>query len=450
MAQTIPLPPGREEPAHLPWWLNPLWCLLAWTVPLLLVSYVLSPEAYAELWQARKHITPEVVWQGLLLIGTLSWGLLIGLLAVRLVPAAGGDSPVWRLVKGQPVLWVLFRVGFWLTLVGYALWLLSAVAHGLSAADLMAMLAGQPGVSDMIKQNYFETMPGLTTMTQFAPATVLIGLLLLKLGRPVLWPIALLIGLSLVRGFFLSERLALLEIIVPATVLGLRLLPGPAIFRTPWRRKLLALSPVAAVLSLMVFFTAFEYNRSWVSHYADTGISLWEFGSSRLTGYYVTAVNNSAMMLANLSETLPAPYHTFEWLWSFPGLSAIFSYEALYGFSPDALYGHALRHVGNPEFNNGGGLLVPIADYGLLGAAVYWTLMGVLIGACFALYRRGSLAGLLIYPIIFQGLLELPRLLYWPAGRVFPTWLLLIAACALIALREAWRSAAPRGQAVAP
>jgi hypothetical protein len=447
MERPLALPPGREVPTPLPWWLNPIWCLGAWTLPLLLMAYGLSPEAYAELWQTNKHITLEVVGQGLLLLGTLGWGLLIGTLAVSVVPVRDGDHLGGRLLRGERVLAALFKIGFWLTLVGYGLWLLAAIARGFRAADLLAMAMGEPGVADVLKQEYFQTLPGLTTLTQFGPATVLIGLLLLKLRRPVLWPIALLVGVSAVRGFFLSERLALLELLVPAAVLGLRLLPAIGRFGGRWRRGGLALAPVAAVGGLMVFFTAFEYNRSWVAHYAHTGISLWEFGSSRLTGYYVTAINNSALLLTNMAGPLPAPYYTLEWLWAFPGLSSVFDYEALHGVSPESLYGQMLVHGGNPEFNNGGGLLLPIADYGLVGAALYWALVGVLIGACFILYRRGSLAGLLLYPILFQGLLELPRLLYGAAGRVFPTWLMLLAACLLLGLRR--DRLAPRGREVA-
>jgi hypothetical protein len=251
------------------------------------------------------------------------------------------------------------------------------------------------------------------------------------------------------RSFFLSERLALLEILVPAAVLALRLLPGRS-FGTAWRRGLLAVAPVGALLALVVFFTAFEYNRSWVSYYAFQGLSLWEFGSSRLTGYYVTALNNSAMLLKGLMIPIPfpAPYFTTEWLWTFPGFSKAFSYDALFGYPPDNSYRLMLEQLGTPEFNNPGGLLLPIADFGLVGAAIYWAVSGVLVGACFRLFRQGRLVGLLFYPIVFQALLELPRLLYLAAGRVFPTWLLLLVACLLLGQRGPQR--APVGKAVTP
>jgi hypothetical protein len=451
MARRLLPPPARAADPHVPWWINPLGCLCAWTVPLLLLAYLISPEAYLELWEVRKHVTVETVYQGGLLAMSLAWGLLIGMGAVRLMPAHqadGADGEPTLPDRGHRLLLRLFQGGVGLSLVGYVAWLLAAVSRGLSPALVIGVLTGEPGVADLIKQNHFQTVPGLTTLTQFGPAAVLIGLLLVKRSRWVIAPIGLLIGLSVMRGLVLSERLAFLEIVIPAAVLALRLMPRRVFAQSPWRRALLAASPVAAVGGLMVFFTAFEYNRSWVAHYANMGISLWEFGSSRLTGYYVTSVNNSAMLLGAIAQPFPAPFFTMEWLWAFPGMSLIFPYEGVHGVSPGDVYAHTLLHVGNPEFNNGGGLMIPIADFGLLGAVVYWAVLGTILGACFVLYRRGRVAGLLLYPIMFQGLMELPRLLYCSSGRVFPTWVLLIAACVLLGARGTAHSPALRRQEV--
>jgi hypothetical protein len=454
MARRLFSPSAHAAAPHVPWWINPLGCLCAWTVPLLLLAYLISPAAYLELWEVRKHVTAETVYQGGLLAASLAWGMLVGMGAVRLLPADGADGEPRLPERGYRLLMGLFKGGVGLSLVGYVAWLLAAASRGLTPALVIGVLTGEPGVADLIKQNHFQTVPGLTTLTQFAPASVLIGLLLLKRARWVIGPIALLIGLSIMRGLVLSERLAFLEIVIPTAVLALRLVPRHVFAGSPWRRALLAASPVAAVGGLMVFFTAFEYNRSWVAHYAHMGLSLWEFGSSRLTGYYVTSVNNSAMLLGAIAQPFPAPFFTMEWLWAFPGVSEIFPYEAVYGASPVRVYAHTLLHVGNPEFNNGGGLMIPIADFGLIGAAVYWAVLGAVVGACFVLYRRGRVAGLLLYPIMFQGLMELPRLLYCSSGRVFPTWVLLVAACVLLGARGSTpshalrRPRAPRRQEV--
>jgi hypothetical protein len=44
------------------------------------------------------------------------------------------------------------------------------------------------------------------------------------------------------------------------------------------------------------------------------------------------------------------------------------------------------------------------------------------------------MAGLLLYPVVFLGLLEVPLALYWAEGRAFPSLVLLAGAAALFGL----------------
>jgi hypothetical protein len=50
------------------------------------------------------------------------------------------------------------------------------------------------------------------------------------------------------------------------------------------------------------------------------------------------------------------------------------------------------------------------------------------------LFRRKKLAGLLLYPMLFLGLLELPLALYWSEGRSFPAQFMLVAVAVLLPL----------------
>jgi predicted membrane-bound mannosyltransferase len=72
----------------------------------------------------------------------------------------------------------------------------------------------------------------------------------------------------------------------------------------------------------------------------------------------------------------------------------------------------------NPEFNNGGGFFLPIIDFGLAGALLYWVLAGVMCGILYRMFQQRRPAGLLLYPITFTSVIELSRIVYWAEGRV--------------------------------
>ena len=72
-----------------------------------------------------------------------------------------------------------------------------------------------------------------------------------------------------------------------------------------------------------------------------------------------------------------------------------------------------------------------------LGALVL--LAGIVVGLAYRSWRAGGAYGLLVYPVLFTGLLELPRYLYWTQGRIVPAMVFLLV--------TAWyltRSARPR------
>ncbi len=70
-------------------------------------------------------------------------------------------------------------------------------------------------------------------------------------------------------------------------------------------------------------------------------------------------------------------------------------------------------------------MLFPLMYFGAAGGLLYWVIAGLACGAVYQLFRRKELAGLLFYPILFLGLLELPLALYWSEGRSFPALFML-------------------------
>ena len=110
-----------------------------------------------------------------------------------------------------------------------------------------------------------------------------------------------------------------------------------------------------------------------------------------------------------------------------------------------------LTQYGNPEFNNPGGLAVPVIDFGPVGALVFFLIAGVVIGFAYRSWRQGNPVGLLVYPVFFTGLLELPRYLYWTEGRVFPAMVFLLATAWFMtrSRRATFRRAPAKSRAVA-
>jgi hypothetical protein len=78
-------------------------------------------------------------------------------------------------------------------------------------------------------------------------------------------------------------------------------------------------------------------------------------------------------------------------------------------------------------------MLFPLMDYGIPAGLIYWLLAGVVCGILYRLYVADSPAGLLLYPIVFLSVLEVPLALYWGEGRAFPSICFLITAVLLIA-----------------
>ena len=113
--------------------------------------------------------------------------------------------------------------------------------------------------------------------------------------------------LTVLRNVVWGERIAMIETLVPLAIVFLR---------KPRRPLLTALAPVFAVVGLFLFFAVFEYFRSWSAYYKFQYDSYWIFVLSRLSGYYITALDNGAAMIHGSNNF--AALNTAEWFWRFP------------------------------------------------------------------------------------------------------------------------------------
>jgi oligosaccharide repeat unit polymerase len=327
----------------------------------------------------------------------------------------------WRSLRAT------FYISFVVILVAYAIWLLILMKHGVSLNILASGLEGDAGAGDQIK-NPDETIPGVTTLTQMAAGFVLLGLILInKFGwknslYTVITPMVVLLGITWIRSKLWSERLAVLELLIPFVVLGARI--GGFEKWKPWKRKFIAATPFIAPLFLFIFFSIAEYSRSWLGYYSGRQDSFILFSFLRLTGYYVTALNNGALLVQTIHH-YDVPFQTLQWFWKFPFINTLLPYERFGHLDPQSDYDEMLKNLANPELNNPSGIFVVRADYGYYGGICAWFAAGVVAMLLYRSFVKGNLAGLLLYPFFYIGMLDAPRVIYWGLGRGIPTWGLL-------------------------
>lgn len=422
------------------WWLHPACAGAALLGALACLTYLTPESTYRGLWSVPKFFDLDDLLRCALLVGSLVFGSCVGswIPPLRATSCDWKDAIPWHLVR------MLFYAGFTLCILGYASWFAIGVSRGVNLSALLAVLKAEgPAMYEI--RDYFAKAPGLTTMTQFGIAVVVLGVMLGTAHgwRRIRWMLILLLSLALIRALFLSERLALLELLIPGGILYLNLRRLRFVGRRDRLAPLLFLVPLVAPLFVYLFFMVFEYFRSWAAYYATAShMSLPEFALLRLAGYYVTAFNNGALLVQDIEGPLPLPYFSLEWLWKFPVLKDALDYEQLAQVPIVSMVAKLFATSANPEFNNPCGLILPHLDFGFAGAVFFYLSAGLIIGGLYSLFRKGHVLGLAYYPVFFIGILELPRVLYWPSSRVFPTWILLLPIL-FAGLRSLWTAAFP-------
>ena len=400
------------------WWLDPVWPFAA-LVGVTIVVACLQSDAAFELYRTPKYVLP---WHVLLAAGAI-----LAFLVGRCLAAATGSTPAPAPAGCDRVIRHWFYGTAALTAFGYLAWLAVGIKNGFSAALFVELLVtDNPNLADYIRTELFPTVSGITTCTQFGVPAMMLGLWLFFRGeRKIFWGLCFLTVLALLRAIVFSERTALLELVVPGVLVGLRL----CVLGRPlphWCRTGLQIAPLAGPLALVLFFGSFEYFRSW-RYYKESFDSYAEFTVWRLAGYYTTAHNNGAMALET-HQPRPLPYYTLRPLWLFPGVrSSPYGYQKLTGIDPEENHTRMLERYGNVELNNEGGLCQPVIDFGLAGSLLFWCGYGFIAGRCYRGFQVGTLAGVTMYPLIYLSILEVPLVLFLCYPRLFPGLVTLVA-----------------------
>lgn len=403
--------PDRELVIGWPWWANPMWAFLLLTGSMALIAVTLNDTFYAT-WGVSKFLDNDLSLT--LMAGILAtvFGILLG----TGMKARGGTATLR--FNGRQVQYLRrgYRLMFALALISYAVWIASALSQGVGLGDLIAVVDRESGAIGDLKSNA-RPIGGLTTMTQFAPVVAVLGMILRKIGVGGRgW--FLLVLLAGVRTMFYAERLALIEILIPVMlVASLTVQPG-----SKWRR-LTRVAPIIGGPLVWVVFAISEYTRSWVYYQTITTLPFGEWVSTRLAGYYVTAFNNSAILATSHEGSSALPYFSVPAFWNAPGVPA---HPGILGFEPEDWWVYTLTMKGNVEFNNPGSFLVTYAEFGLAGMLTLWLVVGVILGVLFSSMTKGSVPALIAYSVLFVGVLELPRFIYWTQGRATPMLIALV------------------------
>lgn len=390
----------------LTWWLRPEGLIVGVLIPLMALIWLVGEDSIRSLSVANHLATlPMFALMGLLLV------IAVGAFVGRHVRLAYCHAPSFSDRA--------LDIAGLLTIFGYAVWFTPLALH---PGIAVRIFAGDLGAVYQARQA-LNSIPGITTLTECGIAYVVAyGMRMRDGSRPrqrrFSWYLYAIFGLGFLRVFVNSERLALLELIVPFVVVV-----GPFwASKARGRRLVLRFLPYMGVICLLFTFAATEYFRSWVNFYGDQSSSLLAFSARRIAQYYTLAVNTGLTALDVTGSTSHVPYFSLTWLYSLP----VAGTSIMHAIGAAAPTSKVLALYGDSEFNNFSGLVGYIWDFGWLGGALFFGLIGLLMGSSLRGFesRKGWLGCL--YPVLFMALVAMIRIPYLTSGRMFVAILTLI------------------------
>ncbi|MBW5448376.1 hypothetical protein GE107_20235 [Cohnella sp. CFH 77786] len=256
---------------------------------------------------------------------------------------------------------------------------------------------------------------GVTTLTQLGLlASSLYAIHVFGLKRKgSFWMWALILFPGVLRGLFFSERIALLEVVLPIAVIAI--LFGSVRVTLP---KL-----IASLAAVVLFFSAAEGLRSY-QFYSQTGFAkegVYSYGLGRFLDYISSSINHS-MAMPDLAERSVG----------FPTLMFNGWINLLYNFIPESTL-RAFLHLdaakqaylnvksspySAPDYTNMGYFGELFADSGYL-YVVYAVLYGWFIGMAYKGIRQHQVGWMMIFPSVVFSLLEVYRVHYLFDNRMF-------------------------------
>lgn len=406
----------EPAPRHATWafWLEPRFIVIAFSGVLALCTF-LYPASRFDNWSTSKYFhTPEFTLTVAAIVA-----LCLGMTLATHVTPASRAGRVESDAEPHVIEGWYHALGL-IVVLGYVAWAVIATARGATLELFLAVIHRDMGAISFLKQR-LAPVAGVTTLTQVSCIVSALGAYRYTTTRKIgkLWCFVLLTGMF--RALFYAERLALMEVVIPAALV---LIVTSHFMRN--HRLLMNLIPVIGLAFLVIVFSVSEYFRSWIfySQSGDTSFVPWVL--DRLLAYYTTSFNNNALFYSQVTGSPHPIYFTIPFVFDFPGFSSIFGAPSFGGLLPEDWWFSTLSWYATPEFNNSGSYLTPIADLGLIGGLTFWLILGISLGYVYRRAREGSDVALIAYSTLFLGLLELPRFTYWTLGRFFPAAVALI------------------------
>lgn len=407
----------RDGEMNRVWWLHPQISILFLALPILIFSYFVPEGTYITLFQTDKYIDSGFFIASLILYMSFLVGTLFK------VSAGKGDQGADLISYCRFFVWPLFG----LTLFGYLVWFSYSVVNagglGQIATIVQDLLFGaDAGYSDYVKEEFFKTIPGVTTIAQLGILYVTVeAILWVKDGsqrRMAILRFSAIAALTMTRVILNSERLSLIELAIPIAVVA-----AGGLYAGGVRKKLLQIAPILAGLAVMILFAVGEYFRSWNYFKGVFEGSYLEFATQRFMGYYTVSTNNAAVFY--YFQPFEPLRHTMNSLFQFPVIGAAvedwyFDFMLERTITHEYPYAYLLEIYANPALNNISFVgLLPV-DFTLALAPFAAFGMGLIASSLYASFMSGRMIGMLLYPSWFIGLLEIPRLYYWSDQRYFP------------------------------
>jgi len=344
----------------------------------------------------------------------------------------------------EPFLFALLSIA----VVSYLGWFAVGMARAGGPTKLLDAWLSNPFY---VKTQLLRTVPGLTTLTQLAVAAIPLAFAFGLLGRRTRarqLAIALFL-LAGARALIFSERLAMLELVVPLIYLVLSRRTATVPKAVLWGLGLIA--------AVVVVFGVTELRRT----YAYTHNASPERVTTRFLGYYLTSIDNGSDVIDRHRAATPFA-NTGSMLWKFPVLGGFradyvpgvgtvtLRYEDIFGLDPDTYWQPTFAQDDlNYEYNvfTTPGFLA--ADFGWFALPVLLVL-GIYSGT---LYTRAAASPFhrALYAVWLVGLLEFMRIMYFFDTRAFPAYLAFAAVYLSIARRaRESRIVMPAQRAAAP
>lgn len=411
---------SRSDP---PWWMKPHVLSLALMIPLLTAAWLAPVEFHWEIRRAIKFLNLNYYVLGLAGVLALASG---AFLTANATPRLEGLAIAY--VEAAPTLRRLLKMASWglftVTVGAYLLWFAPVARDPSILTDIFAGRGEERAVRDTI-----GTIPGITTLVQAeVPYMTLIALRwvylpTVPLSRLEKLACAIVLSLTMLRNFVWSERLSVIEFVMPLAVL---------LLRKPRYPLLTAFAPLFAAALLLTFFGISEYFRSW-SYYQYEEESFIQFIITRILAYYIAALDNGAGLVRDFGGQT-APAMTADWFWRFPWEIGQTTLHKVLNLAVRDDYMNWLYWNATEEYNNPSGIFMPFVDFGAAGGLVYWFLFGLLTGLIFRSFAHGNFAGMLLYPSWFIGILEMPLEPYNLLNRYFPIMIITLALIFLVSI----------------